>query len=65
VLLLAILEVRPPFHQAIDQAVSGPLPLLIARLTLRTGAALLSLAVGTLIFTPMRVVLALAGRDAR
>ncbi len=64
VLLLAILETRPPFSQAIDQAVGGSLPMLFIRLGVRTAAALVSLLVGTLIFTPTRIVLALAGKGA-
>lgn len=65
VLLLAILETRPPFHQTIDQTVGGSLPLLLARLSFKTGGALLGLLAGMLIFVPTRAVLALLGKDAR
>ena len=64
VLLLAILETRPPFSQAIDQAVGGSMPMLFIRLGARTAAALVSLLVGTLIFTPTRLVMALMGKGA-
>jgi len=57
VLLLAVLETRPPFSHAIDQAVGGSMPVLFIRLGARTAAALVSLLVGILIFTPLRVVL--------
>lgn len=65
VLLLAILETRPPFHETIDTAVGGSLPLLLARLSFKTGGALLGLLAGTLIFVPARAVLALLGKGAR
>jgi nucleoside-diphosphate-sugar epimerase len=65
VLLLAILETRPPFSQAIDQAVGGSLPVLLLRLGARTAAALASLVAGTLIFTPARIVLTMMGKGAR
>lgn len=64
VLLLAILETRPPFSQAIDQAVGGALPVLLIRLGARTAVALASLVAGTLIFTPTRLVLAMMGKGA-
>jgi nucleoside-diphosphate-sugar epimerase len=64
VLLLAILETRPPFSEAIDQAVGGSMPVLFIRLGARTAAALVSLLVGTLIFTPTRIVLAMMGKGA-
>lgn len=65
VLLLAILETRPPFHQAIDKTVTGSMPLLLTRMSLATAGAFLALLAGTLIFAPARVVLALAGKGAR
>ncbi len=63
VLLLAILETRPPFHQAIDQTPGGPL--LFARLSLTAGAAAVCLFAGTLVFTPLRVLFSLAGKGPR
>ncbi len=65
VLLLAILETHPPFHQTIDKSLSGAVPLVVARLTVSTAGALLSLLAGMLIFVPTRVVLALLARGAR
>jgi len=65
VMLLAILETRPPFHQAIDAAVGGSLAWVLIRLSFTTGGALLGLLAGTLIFVPARVVLALVGKGAR
>ncbi len=64
VLLLAILETRPPFSTMIDQALGGSTLLLLIRLGARTAAALISLLVGTLIFTPTRIVLAMMGKGA-
>lgn len=65
VLLLAILETRPPFHERIDRAIDGPLALVVARLVLRTTGAALSLLAGTVVFLPIRVVVALTERGAR
>lgn len=65
VLLLAILETRPPFHQAMDRAQGGATPLLLARLSLTTVAALVSLFAGTLILTPVRVLFSLVGKGPR
>ena len=65
VLLLAILETRPPFHQTIDKAIEGSMPVLIVRLGLTAAGALFSLVAGTLIFAPARMVLALVGRGPR
>jgi len=65
VLLLAILETRPPFHQTIDTAIGGSVPSRIASLAITMAGALLTLLAGTLIFVPTRVVLAVLGKGAR
>lgn len=62
VLLLAILETRPPFHGLIDKTVDGPAPLVVVRLVTRTTGAVLCLLVGALVFLPTRAVLTLARR---
>jgi hypothetical protein len=65
VLLLAILETRPPFHGKIDQAIGGPAVLVLARLALRTAGAAMSLVAGIMILFPTRVVLALTQKVRR
>lgn len=65
ILLLAILETRPPFSETIDASIVGSPPVLLARLVLKTTGALLSLVAGTVIFTPIRAALALRGGGAR
>jgi nucleoside-diphosphate-sugar epimerase len=65
VLLLALLETRGPFHRDIDRAVPGSLPFLLARLSITTFAALVTLLVGSLILAPAHAVLAIAGRASK
>ena len=61
VILLAILEVHPRFSGEIDKALGGSLPSVIARVGLRSLAALLFLAMGTLLLAPVRLALVLRG----
>lgn len=65
VLLLAILETRPPFHEEIDRSVSGSTPYLFVRLALTMTAATVAMVAGTLIVPPACAVLALVGRGSR
>jgi len=65
VLLLALLEVRAPFHLAIDQAVSGPLPLLLARLSFKAFVALIGLVVASIVLAPAHLLLSMMGKGAR
>jgi hypothetical protein len=64
-LLLAILETRPPFSQRIDQGIGGSTTIVIVRLGLTALGAALSLLAGTLIFLPVRVVSAFGPKDPR
>lgn len=65
VLLLAILETRPPFHHTIDRTLEGSMPILISRMGLSATGALLNLVAGTLLFAPARIVMALVGKGPR
>jgi len=65
VLLLALLETRPPFHDAIDRATGGPMPVLFLRIAIKGAGSMLSLLVGVLVLVPMRVVLAVSGKRGR
>ena len=65
VMLLALLETRPPFSGMIDRATGGPAILAIARLAVRSVGSLLSLLAGLVVFVPLRLVLALAGKRTR
>ena len=61
VILLAILEVHPRFSQDIDRALGESLPWVIARVGLRSLAAVLFLVAGTLLLTPVRIALVMRG----
>jgi len=61
VLLLAILETRAPFSDAIDTPVPGSRPVMFLRLGARAALAVLAIVAGTVILTPVRLVRALAG----
>jgi NADH dehydrogenase len=65
VLLLAVLETCPPSYRAIDEAVGGPTALVVTRLAWQAAVAILSLLVGVLVFSPARLVLAVAGSRSR
>jgi hypothetical protein len=65
VMLLAILETSRPFYRGIDAAIGGRKPLVFARLALSGVVAAASLVAGTLIFVPVRMFHAVAGRGAR
>jgi NADH dehydrogenase len=55
VMLLAILETRPPFADEIDRAVGGNMPVAIARVALRGLGSILGLVVGTVLLLPLRL----------
>jgi NADH dehydrogenase len=62
VLLLALLESASPASAAIDREVAGRPAWVLIRLTARGGVAVARLLAGTVIFTPIRVLLAGRGR---
>lgn len=65
VMLLAILETRPPFSNRIDQAVEGPGLLLAGRLVFRGIVATLGLIAGTLLLAPLQILLSRRRDPAR
>jgi NADH dehydrogenase len=65
VILLAILESRPPYSDRIDSALGGSAVLVLARLAARGLGSLLYLAAGALWLVPVRLVLGVRGEPAR
>lgn len=65
VILLAILETRAPFSDAIDRALGGPRPVVIARVGLRGLWSLAWLVAGALWLVPVRIALMLRGEPVR
>lgn len=65
VLLLALLETRAPFHQTVDRAVSGSVPVWLAQFALTTALAVLTAFIGALLLGPAHVVLHPSTRAAR
>jgi hypothetical protein len=63
VLLLAILETRPPFHKAIDAPPGTGLRMWASLLAKGLGAAV-SLVAGAFVFMPVRLILALTRKTA-
>ena len=62
VLLLALLETRAPFHLEVDRAVGGSTPMAMARITLTSVLAVVSLIAGAVLLAPAHAVLAVFGR---
>jgi nucleoside-diphosphate-sugar epimerase len=65
VILLAILETRAPYSDAIDSALGGPALLVIARVAWRGVWSLVWLVVGAALLVPVRIALSLRGEPAR
>jgi hypothetical protein len=63
VMLLAILESRPPFSRRIDAAPAGGPAVALAAVVLRGLSSLLALAIGTIFLLPLRLFF--LGRGAR
>jgi hypothetical protein len=63
VLLLAILETSAPSCHVIDSVDGGSMVSLLSRLFVRGLGSTASLAIGTLVFVPARLVLAKGSRD--
>lgn len=65
ILLLAILESCPPTYRMIDIPVGGSRLLLLIRLAVRGGVAVVSFAVGSLFLISARLAFSIAGRRPR